>query len=492
VAFNAGGSAIATATYGSTYARYNLISSIVGNNVPDDASGYMTADHSLIESPNGHSITDGDVDGNIVGHDPVLWVLGNYGGPTQTHAIKDGSPVISVGDNPQSLLTDQRGANFYRQVGDGVEMGAVEYGNNDTTPDPFSFAGQAGVALGVVRSSNVITVSGINRPAPISITSCTGTGCEYSVRGGVFTATPATVLNGDTVQVRQTSSALYNTTTDLALNIGGVTGVFAVTTIISYTVSADADGTGSGSITSDMGSIDYSYPATSSATSTPLSAGSNMTLTATTDTGSTVSWTDCGSTGGSATVATCTFSGLDENKSATANFTLNSYTVDILPPPVSEGSISPVSQIVDHGSAANFSVDAEPEYTIVSVDGCGGTWTGANPYITGPITEDCAIQASFTLNSYMIDTITVVEQGSISPPFRNGVIHGDTAEFDITAEPGYQIDTVTGCGGTWGDSNPYATGIITENCTVEATFEKSDCGFYVIPVKNGSLVVICL
>jgi len=95
----------------------------------------------------------------------------------------------------------------------------------DTTPDPFRFISQTGVALNTVITSNAITVSGINAPSPVSIT-----GGEYSVNSGAFTSAAGTVSNGNTVAVRLTSSGNYSTTTNATLTIGGVSGAFSVTT----------------------------------------------------------------------------------------------------------------------------------------------------------------------------------------------------------------------------------------------------------------------
>ena len=95
----------------------------------------------------------------------------------------------------------------------------------DTTPDDFTFVSQAGVPRGSVVSSNTITVAGINAPAGISIV-----GGEYSVNGGAFTSAAGTVNAGDTVQVRVTSSAAYNSTVTATTAIGGVSKPFAVTT----------------------------------------------------------------------------------------------------------------------------------------------------------------------------------------------------------------------------------------------------------------------
>jgi len=96
----------------------------------------------------------------------------------------------------------------------------------DTTPDSFSFTSQTGVPLSSAITSNTITVSGINAPAPISIS-----GGFYSKNGGSFVAAAGNVNNGDNIAVRQTSSASYNTTTQSVLTIGGVSGAFRVTTL---------------------------------------------------------------------------------------------------------------------------------------------------------------------------------------------------------------------------------------------------------------------
>jgi hypothetical protein len=96
----------------------------------------------------------------------------------------------------------------------------------DTTPDAFPFTNQTDVPLNTLIISNAITVAGINSPSPISIT-----GGEYSINGGAYTAAAGTVNNNDTVRVRQTSSASFNTTTDATLTIGGVSGVFSITTL---------------------------------------------------------------------------------------------------------------------------------------------------------------------------------------------------------------------------------------------------------------------
>ncbi len=124
----------------------------------------------------------------------------------------------------------------------------------DTTPEAFAFTDQNDVNITTATQSNSITVSGINFDSDISISSCSGTNCLYQINSEEWTPTAGKVNNGDTVTVKQTSSSNYATTTDLTLNIGGVTDTFSVTTGRKYMVTPSI--TGNGTVTSNTTSID--------------------------------------------------------------------------------------------------------------------------------------------------------------------------------------------------------------------------------------------
>ena len=96
----------------------------------------------------------------------------------------------------------------------------------DTTPNAFSFIDQTGVARNSTIESNPITVSGINAPASISISS----NGEFSINGGTYTNITGTVTNGDNLTVRQTSSPNFSETISSTLTIGGISDSFDVTT----------------------------------------------------------------------------------------------------------------------------------------------------------------------------------------------------------------------------------------------------------------------
>ncbi len=144
---------------------------------------------------------------------------------------------------------------------------------------------------------------------------------------------------------------------------------------------------------------------------------------------------------------------------------------------VSEGgSIDPPSQRVNHGSTVTFSLTPETGYSISTVTGCNGTLTG-NIYTTDAITADCAVNASFVLNRYTVDTIAG-SGGTISPASRS-VAHGETATFRLFLAPGFDFSevAVSGCNGTLtleGIDLVYTTGAITSPCTVSATFSLNE------------------
>ncbi len=98
---------------------------------------------------------------------------------------------------------------------------------------------------------------------------------------------------------------------------------------------------------------------------------------------------------GDCTGGTCTLVNVTSDKSATANFTPNTYTVTASAG--ANGTISPTAQVVNHGEATTFTVTPSTRYR-ASVTGCDGSLDGTT-YTTGAITADCAVSANFTRSS---------------------------------------------------------------------------------------------
>lgn len=127
-------------------------------------------------------------------------------------------------------------AEFNRRVTTFVNVGDVNVGGiqsgfatqtelGDTTPDAFAFLDASGVPLGSLQVSKPIIVTGINSAAAISVS-----GGEYSIDGGLFAATPGTVVAGASVRVRHVASSAFNGNTDTTLSIGGISDTFRSTT----------------------------------------------------------------------------------------------------------------------------------------------------------------------------------------------------------------------------------------------------------------------
>jgi hypothetical protein len=122
------------------------------------------------------------------------------------------------------------------------------------------------------------------------------------------------------------------------------------------------------------------------------------------------------------------------------------------------------------------------------VGGCGGTWTG-NPYVTGPITGDCTVTATFAIDTFTV-TPSAGAGGSISPSTPQTVNYNATTSFTVTANTGYHTVSVIGCGGSW-TGNPYVTGPITGDCTVTASFAVDPLTITTSsPLPSGSLGVV--
>jgi hypothetical protein len=112
----------------------NLQNTILAGNTdtggaPDLYGSLTTSGYNLIGSTSGGS---GFAATDLLNVNPQLGSLQNNGGPTQTMALKTGSPAINAGDpnylsdtsNP--LLYDQRGPGFNRVAGGRLDIGAYE------------------------------------------------------------------------------------------------------------------------------------------------------------------------------------------------------------------------------------------------------------------------------------------------------------------------------------------------------------------------------
>jgi hypothetical protein len=172
-------------------------------------------------------------------------------------------------------------------------------------------------------------------------------------------------------------------------------------------------GAGKGSISSTPAGISYHYDTAISGTA-GFSQGANVVLTATADSGSRASWSDCaakgGVAGGTTAAATCTFSNLTAAKTVTATFAPDDYQLSITVTGAgtgtvtsSVGGISCTSGSSEHCSAVFSQVTDVTLYATPSWHSLFGGWSGNGCSGTG----DC--------------TVTMNTSRSIGSPFNKNL-----------------------------------------------------------------------
>jgi hypothetical protein len=176
-----------------------------------DCAGTLNAAsaNNLIESTgtNACSLTNG-TNGNIIGSDPLLGTLGNYGGFTTTLPLLPGSPAIDAG-NATACTTgsDQRGVSY---VGT-CDIGAFE---------------SQGFTLAITGGNNQSVLP--NAPFPIPLTvSVTANAALEPINGGKVTFTPP--ASGASVVLTGSPATITNGSASVDATANGTTGSYNVT-----------------------------------------------------------------------------------------------------------------------------------------------------------------------------------------------------------------------------------------------------------------------
>jgi len=117
--------------YNGTSSSPSLTNVIIANSASGgdcvNVSGSLdaaSANNLIEDDANACGLTNG-VNGNIIGVNPKLSPLGNFGGWTETQALQPDSPAIDMGTNSNCPETDQRGVS--RPQRSQCDIGAYEY-----------------------------------------------------------------------------------------------------------------------------------------------------------------------------------------------------------------------------------------------------------------------------------------------------------------------------------------------------------------------------
>ncbi|MGB9714852.1 MAG: LamG-like jellyroll fold domain-containing protein, partial [Thermodesulfovibrionales bacterium] len=313
------------------------------------------------------------------------------------------------------------------------------------------------------NGSGTVTGSGIN----CTITSGVASGdCTESYDAGTEVTLTA---NADSDSAFSGWSGDCTGTGTCNLTMDSDKNVTATFTIKTFTITGSAPG-GHGTISCTS---PVNYGGTSTCTITP---DVNYHLSALTDNGTDVL--------GSVVNDQYMITNVTANHTVVATFSIDTYTVT--PSAGANGSINPSTpQTVNHGSTISFTVTPDTGYHVASVTGCGGTWTGTNPFTTGPITADCTVTATFAINSYTVTGSVLSGQGTISC-VPSSVNHGGSSTCTITPNAHYHLSALTDNGDNVIGSvvnNQYTITNIIANHTITATFAIET---YTITTKPGT------
>ena len=462
-----------------------VATSPVGLGITVDGSAY-TAPHTFNWVPGtSHTVSVASPQSGVTG---VQYVYGSWSdGGGQSHS--DHGSVIEhdvysyVYDSVQFDDVDQAlgggsvspsGTNWYNSA----QVVSVL-----ATPNAgYSFGSWTGDLSGSTNPSNV-TMSG-----PKSVTA-NFTQNQYTLAvsvsptgSGSVTKSPnkTTYVYGDVVTLTASANTGYSfaswsgdasgTTNPYALTINGNKSVTANFTQNQYTLSVGVSPTGSGSVAKSPDKASYVY-------------GDVVTLTASANTGySFASWS--GDASGTTNPYALTING---NKSVTANFTQNQYTLSVGVSPTGSGSVtkSPDKASYVYGDVVTLTASANTGYSFASWSGDASGTT--NPYAL-TINGNKSVTANFTQNQYTLSVgVSPTGSGSVTKsPDKASYVYGDVVTLTASANTGYSFASWSGDAS--GTTNPYAL-TINGNKSVTANFTQNQytLSVGVSPTGSGSV-----
>ena len=222
--------------------------------------------------------------------------------------------------------------------------GGTGYTNTSNTVSTYTYTTPAiTAACGVtaafaINTFQVTAAAGSNgsldgtTPSPATVNYNATAAFKFNANTNYHVATITDTCGGSGYTNTSNSISTYTYTTPAITGACAVSATFGINQF-QVTANADVTGNGTGSVSSSVGGISYSYPTTKTGTTTSLNYGTSVVLTATTGVGSAASWGNTCTTAGGAeagdgtTSASCTFGSLDGNKTVTVAFGLNQYTV---------------------------------------------------------------------------------------------------------------------------------------------------------------------
>ena len=145
---------------------------------------------------------------------------------------------------------------------------------------------------------------------------------------------------------------------------------------------------------------------------------------------------------------------------------------------------------VDLRASSTCTISPNPGYHLATFTDDAADQMGsvaAHRYSIGSVTADHAIGGSFAVDTFTV-TPSAGANGSMSPNTPQTLPYNATASFTVTANSGYHVASLSGCGATYKSaSGKYDTAAVTANCTVTAGFAIDTFAVNFASGPNGTL-----
>ena len=352
-----------------------------------------------------------------------------------------GATTVTEGESQSYTISAFNGFHISDVTVDGVSVGAVSsYTFNAVGADHAISASFA------VNTYTISASSGSNG----SVSPAGSTSVAYS-GSQVYTITPATGYHvGDVLVDGASVGAVDSYTFSNVSSSHTISASFAAN---SYTISSNSGANGS---VSPAGSTSVAYSGSQVYTITPATGyhvGDVL--------------VDGASVGA---VDSYTFSNVSSSHTISASFAANSYTISSNSG--ANGSVSPAgSTSVAYSGSQVYTITPATGYHVGDVLVDGASVGAVDSYTFSNVSSSHTISASFTVNSYTISA-TAGQGGSIDPAGQVTVNGGGSQSFAISAESGYEVESVMIDGQNIGTTTGYIFDQVAANHSISVLFNQ--------------------
>ncbi|CCU85487.1 exported hypothetical protein [Mesotoga infera] len=168
---------------------------------------------------------------------------------------------------------------------------------------------------------------------------------------------------------------------------------------------------------------------------------------------------------------------MNSNKTITANFLINQYSIAVSSSPSAGGTASG-GGVYNHGQTVNLVASANMGYEFVNWTE-NGVQVSANTTYSFTATGNRTLVANFRLKTYTI-TATAGAGGSINPSGNVNVTHGSNQTFSIATDSGYEISDVKVDNVSVGKVGSYTFNNVTANHSIQASFSLLPVATYTV------------